>query len=711
MSDHPALAFLRTLLGPDDEPQVFQVFKDYDASNVEPRHKQGTFAEMVERLQSLNTRGAGIYVTINHSKNGGRTAEDIDAVRCLMVDGDDIAQPDFFPCTPTLLQQRLSDDHRWQAFWRLVPGEDPQRWSNAQKALAAHYGSDPSVHDLSRVMRLPGFLHQKDPANPTYYVIKETAPLALYTIDQVLIAHGIDPASVTAQEPPAPLPPAAYTDLPYHVELCQAALSVQDGAVEGNNGDQDTVAAARFGHDYNLSPETLWPLLVEWNETCVPVWPIDELQTKMRNAYRYAKLPAGWRTPEACFVPIPPPPVDPGAPQPACARPWRDVLKAHPKLREPLIDGLLRRGEVMNLVAAPKCGKSWLALSLAFAMASGVPWLGHTVTKGVTLYVDNELHPETWASRAWLVASLHPDADGVHLMALRGQVKGLDLMAQAIVEEATRVKADVIVLDAFYRFLPKGVSENDNAAMTQLSNAVDRITTATGAAVVLIHHTSKGAQGDKAVTDVGAGASALARAADTHVALREHETENRVVFDAVTRSWPAGDSFVIERKGGLWTRVEGADASKLKGKIAAPAAPLLTADVVTLDMVAELVPQKPESRGAILTHAQTRKLRIPPEVMKVRLDQLVEAGRAVRVMGANNVPMWGREVDPAKVGTYSDQVARYLLEHPSALTADVARAVGCTERMVRNVRNTPVEGGKAPGKAPGKVNGNAEKPK
>src|SRR5262249_47767434 len=35
-----------------------------------------------------------------------------------------------------------------------------------QKSLSAKLGTDPTVHDLPRVMRLPGTLHLKDPANP-----------------------------------------------------------------------------------------------------------------------------------------------------------------------------------------------------------------------------------------------------------------------------------------------------------------------------------------------------------------------------------------------------------------------------------------------------------------------------------------------------------------------------------------------------------------
>jgi hypothetical protein len=43
----------------------------------------------------------------------------------------------------------------------VVDGLELADFSTLQKALAEHYGTDSSVHDLPRVMRLPGFYHCK----------------------------------------------------------------------------------------------------------------------------------------------------------------------------------------------------------------------------------------------------------------------------------------------------------------------------------------------------------------------------------------------------------------------------------------------------------------------------------------------------------------------------------------------------------------------
>ena len=89
-----------------------------------------------------------------------RTTANVIRVRALFVDLDGA------PIAP-VLTGRLPPDWvvqsspgRWHAYWKVLncPLND---FSAAQSALAMRYGGDPSVRDLPRVMRLPGFLHLK----------------------------------------------------------------------------------------------------------------------------------------------------------------------------------------------------------------------------------------------------------------------------------------------------------------------------------------------------------------------------------------------------------------------------------------------------------------------------------------------------------------------------------------------------------------------
>ncbi|MBI1375823.1 MAG: AAA family ATPase [Phycisphaera sp.] len=241
-------------------------------------------------------------------------------------------------------------------------------------------------------------------------------------------------------------------------------------------------------------------------------------------------------------------PETPAAPDPIVAtihpsyRSVSDLVLDHPRMKRPIIEGLLREGETMNVIASPKMGKSWLVTDLALSVATGRPWLGYACRGGDVLILDNELHGATTAHRVPRVA----EARGVPLGEFGGRVFVDNLRGRltdilSLSPYFGRVEANrfsVIILDALYRFLPPGTDENDNGAMANIYNAIDRYAQRLGSAFVLIHHTTKGGQWDKSVTDVGAGAGSQSRAADAHLVLRPHKEDEAVVLDAAVRSWP-----------------------------------------------------------------------------------------------------------------------------------------------------------------------------
>jgi len=153
--------------------------------------------------------------------------------------------------------------------------------------------------------------------------------------------------------------------------------------------------------------------------------------------------------------------------------------------------------------------------------------------------VDNELHPETAKNRmANVVEALGMDKatfdERVRVAFVRGRMATLEDV-EATLRAAGRGAFDVIALDAFYRFL-NGVDENANGEMTGVYNHLDRIAEFSGAAIINVHHSSKGDQSNKATTDVGSGAGAIARATDTHLAFLRHMEEGCVVLRGECRS-------------------------------------------------------------------------------------------------------------------------------------------------------------------------------
>ncbi len=244
------------------------------------------------------------------------------------------------------------------------------------------------------------------------------------------------------------------------------------------------------------------------------------------------------------------------------------LASAYPDLHPPVVDGLLRQSETMNLIAPPKVGKSWLAHSLALSIASGRTWLGLPTDPGPVLIIDNELHPSVLAYRLQRVADAMflPDEwpESVHTLTLRGHLQPLDALISSTHRLIAQGHYRLIVLDALYRFVPSDRSENDNAMMAGIYNSIDNLAEQTGAAVVAIHHASRGDQSNKVVTDVGAGAGAQSRAADAHIVLRAHEEEGVYVLDGAVRSFPPLDPLCIRWDFPLWSTVEGLDPTLLR---------------------------------------------------------------------------------------------------------------------------------------------------
>ena len=125
----------------------------------------------------------------------------------------------------------------------------------------------------------------------------------------------------------------------------------------------------------------------------------------------------------------------------------------------------------------------------------------------------------------------------------------------------------LILIDAFYRAMPSGMEENDNAKMAEIYKRLDSYAAELNCAFVLIHHTSKGNQANKSVTDVGAGAGSQSRAADAHIILRRHTEENAVVMDAVVRSFPPVMPIGLRWNYPLWNYDMSLDTDALDGKL------------------------------------------------------------------------------------------------------------------------------------------------
>lgn len=156
------------LLDPEATCFTFQTFGDRDRSDKElVRQFHGSLDGHADELQDLNSRGAGIFVTINATDGKGRKAENITHVRAIWQEDDNGGEHDF-PLAPSIVVE--SSPGKFHRYWLLtdkadVSSEFGQLFPGVMETMVRQYGSDPNAKDLPRVLRLPGFLHQKGEAH------------------------------------------------------------------------------------------------------------------------------------------------------------------------------------------------------------------------------------------------------------------------------------------------------------------------------------------------------------------------------------------------------------------------------------------------------------------------------------------------------------------------------------------------------------------
>ena len=287
----------------------------------------------------------------------------------------------------------------------------------------------------------------------------------------------------------------------------------------------------------------------------------------------------------------------------------RELVAEFPRMRPAVIHGLLREGEICNIVAPPKRGKSWLVTMLALCIATGKRLFDtYGTSPGKVLILDNELHGETSAARIPQVAQEMgiPEseyADWLLVENMRGQLQDIPRLGPYFqrIEPGTY---RAIVLDAWYRFLPPGVDERDNGQIARMYDLLDSYAARLNCCFINVHHSTKGDQSTKEVWEVGAGASSQSRATDCHVVLRQHEQPDAVVLDATVRSWPPIEPTCLRWEWPLWKAAPELDPSQLKtGKPRKSAKPPPPAEMSAEQFAATFGTPEPQEQAALIEAA------------------------------------------------------------------------------------------------------------
>lgn len=175
----------------------------------------------------------------------------------------------------------------------------------------------------------------------------------------------------------------------------------------------------------------------------------------------------------------------------------RKTFSQKPQSLDFVLPGMIT-GTVGALVAQGGAGKSWAALQMAIAVAGGPNLLGLDLDRtGSVLYLPAEDPTLAIQHRLFAVGGYIDEAERdilaecLEIVPLMGQA--VDLMSEAWAAGIERMAEGkrLVVIDTLRRF--HSADENSAGDMARLLGVMERICGATGASILFLHHTAKGA--------------------------------------------------------------------------------------------------------------------------------------------------------------------------------------------------------------------------
>ena len=297
-----------------------------------------------------------------------------------------------------------------------------------------------------------------------------------------------------------------------------------------------------------------------------------------------------------------------------------DRLAEQPAEQRWLIESLWTDQAVGIVGGEPKCCKSFLALDLAVAVASGADALRRfrTVQTGpVLLYAgEDPLH----VVRGRLQGIAHAAGvtfEGLDIHAITAPTLRLDLRAdqQRLVETVRTVRPKLLVLDPFVRL--HRIDENAAAEVAPVLGFLRNLQRRFGTAVLLVHHARKAANHVRAGQALR-GSSELHAWGDSNLYLRRKG--DRLVLCVEHRAAPSGEELTLELQ------------ARGRGLALHPVEPSdEPTEAETVSTPARRIEQALAATSRALTQRQVRRVcRMRMETVGQALADLVDQGRVRR---------------------------------------------------------------------------------
>lgn len=537
--------FLEAIAPGETRFTFFTVADAKGTVNPEPaRTYHGTLAQHAPALEAANRNGAGVFVAVNETDLQGRKASNIKRIRAAWHDHDkpEAPRPEF--PLPPLLQVETSPG-KMHSYWPVSGDLAFDEHRGIEDVLAERYGHDPAARDLTRVMRLPGFWHMKNPARPhPVRIVSNLAPMlggfSGDALRKAFLPNG-------TPKKPEPAPPSCSAGKELDVDRVKSALC----HIDPNPRDtwRDVGMALHFETGGGIEGRELWD---EWSQQSDKFDEADQdtawnsFKLDRSNPITLGTVVAlarrnGWQDP-ADAVGFPPVPDTPASIAVAPSRDFasrfvplgmsfEDAARIPP--RPWIVPNMLERSELSMLVAPGAAGKSLWALHVACAIALGGvsrdgrnPLGVNVKERGRVLFLGYEDRLDDLHRRTTAFCLKH----GVDPAMLRANLTGYDvskgrvLFAEREGRNGRRIGPgyrelvdairgggyDVVVADPLVKF--HSLNENDNGEMNFVCDLLRDMALEVKAAVLATHHTGKlkdGPEGIAGDADAGRGASAF----------------------------------------------------------------------------------------------------------------------------------------------------------------------------------------------------------
>jgi len=172
-----------TILDETAEKFTFQTFDDKPTKNPAlARWVHGDIDALFTELVNYNRLGAGVFVMVQSGDGSGRNIKAVNRIRCIFNENDH-GVPKKQPLEPQIVVE-TSPGKAHHYF--LTDGLGLDDFKPIQDRLITDYGSDKNANDLPRVLRVPGFYHNKQ--EPHLVTIVHESGGQAYTKEQIVTA-------------------------------------------------------------------------------------------------------------------------------------------------------------------------------------------------------------------------------------------------------------------------------------------------------------------------------------------------------------------------------------------------------------------------------------------------------------------------------------------------------------------------------------------